>query len=83
MAHYFPLDWTDLRPISIPTLMVRPMAFMTGFPDSRGEEELSWPFSSNVTVVKVPGDHFTMMADHADTTAQAVIGWLTGLAKKE
>jgi len=32
-----------------------------------------------VTVVDVPGDHFTMMGDHADTTAQAVNEWLAEL----
>ena len=32
-----------------------------------------------LAVVDVPGDHFTMMSDHAETTARAVNEWLAGL----
>ena len=33
----------------------------------------------HVTVVDVPGDHFTMMSEHAATTTQAITDWLTHL----
>jgi thioesterase domain-containing protein len=80
-THYFTLDWTDLRPTAIPTLIVRSRDFMPGLPENHGYHDVSWPFSSNVTIVQVPGGHFTMMADHADTTARAVSEWLAGLTK--
>jgi hypothetical protein len=75
-THYFTLDWTDLRPTAIPTLIVRSKDFMPGLPENHGYHDVSWPFSSNVTIVQVPGGHFTMMADHSDTTARAVSEWL-------
>jgi thioesterase domain-containing protein len=81
MVHYFSLGWADLQPTAIPTLMVRAKEFMPGFPEASGYDDTCWPFSSNVTIVQVPGDHFTMMADHADTTARAVGEWLGGLQK--
>ncbi|MGH3758121.1 SDR family NAD(P)-dependent oxidoreductase [Actinophytocola sp.] len=36
----------------------------------------TWPVPH--TLVEVPGDHFTMMDTHADTTASAVRDWLAG-----
>jgi hypothetical protein len=44
-----------------------------------GQWQPSWALSSSVTVTDVPGDHFTMMGDHADITARAVNEWLAGL----
>jgi thioesterase domain-containing protein len=81
MTHYLLLDWTDLRPTAIPTLMVRPWDYVAIHGD--GQDDFSWPFSSNVTVVTVPGAHFTMMAEHAATTARAVSDWLTSLRQSE
>jgi thioesterase domain-containing protein len=78
MAHYFSLDWTALTKTTLPTLMVRADE-SAGQPPANGEWKPSWSLSSRVTVVDVPGDHFTMMSDHADTTAQAVNEWLAGL----
>ena len=75
-SHYFTLDWTDLRPTAIPTLIVRSKDFMPGLPENHGYHDVSWPFSSNVTIVQVPGGHFTMMAEHSATTARAVSEWL-------
>ncbi len=78
MAHYFRLDWTAMSQTSVPTLFVRALQAMGG---SHGQAatDLSWAFSRRLTVVDVPGDHFTMMSEHAGTTAQAVTDWLTSL----
>jgi mycoketide-CoA synthase len=79
MAHYFALDWRCLRPTTIPTLLVRaaePLGVSAGSDDW---ESLSWTFSSSVTVIDVPGSHFTMMTDHATATTRAVSEWLVGL----
>jgi thioesterase domain-containing protein len=78
MVHYFWLDWTGLDETALPTLLVRPDEPLSGSPGQAGRPP-SWAFSSNVTIVEVPGSHFSMMADHADTTAQAVNDWLAGL----
>jgi thioesterase domain-containing protein len=78
MAHYFSLDWRGLSPTEIPTLLVRPREPIGESADD-GEWKSSWDLSSRVTVVDVPGDHFTMMRGHADTTAQAVSEWVAQL----
>jgi thioesterase domain-containing protein/acyl carrier protein len=78
MAHYFSLGWGDLAETTIPTLLVRATEPMAG---TQGDDEwrLSWAYSSGVSVMDVPGSHFTMMAEHADTTAKAVSEWLSCL----
>ena len=74
-AHYIALGLWSQQKITTPTLLVRAN-------DTPGESTahyswiLSWEFSSSVTVVDVPGNHFTMIGEHADTTAQAVSDWL-------
>jgi thioesterase domain-containing protein/acyl carrier protein len=75
MAHYFSLDWAGLSFTSSPTLLVRPRDPMQETPES-DDWKSSWAFSSRVTVVDVPGNHFSMMTDHADTTARAVNEWI-------
>ncbi|WP_190822682.1 alpha/beta hydrolase family protein [Saccharopolyspora pogona] len=69
-------DWQP-KPIIGRTLLVRatqPMpgaiADPTGMLDWRPE----WPYEHEV--VDVPGDHLTVLEDHAETTAQAVRDWL-------
>jgi thioesterase domain-containing protein len=81
-AHYFSLDWSSLNRTDIPTLLVRAQELIGAQP---GEdwERFSWAYSTRVTVADVPGDHFTMMSDHAETTARAVNEWLAGLGKGE
>ncbi|MFD9358109.1 type I polyketide synthase [Streptomyces sp. NPDC060031] len=59
--------WTPQR-LSVPTLLVR-AGERTGTHDRP-----RWPLAD--TTVDVPGDHFTMLAEHAGTTAQAVTHWL-------
>jgi thioesterase domain-containing protein len=78
MAHYFSLDWASLDQTALPTLLVRAQEF-AGRSPGNGKWKPSWTYSSRVTVVDVPGDHFTMMSDHAETTARAVNEWLAGL----
>jgi surfactin synthase thioesterase subunit len=72
-AHYFTLDWTGLKPIAVPTLIIRSAEFTSGLAEDIG---VSLPFSGDVTVTRVPGGHFTLMTDHAETTARAVGEWL-------
>ncbi|EHN75366.1 polyketide synthase type I [Streptomyces coelicoflavus ZG0656] len=59
--------WTPQR-LSVPTLLVR-----AG--ERAGKHDRPrWPLAD--TEVEVPGDHFTMLAEHAGTTARAVTHWL-------
>jgi thioesterase domain-containing protein len=78
MAHYFSLDWAGLETTVLPTLLVRAQEPMGGSQEN-GDWKSSWTHSSNITVVDVPGNHFTMMTDHADTTNLAVSQWLAEL----
>jgi thioesterase domain-containing protein/NAD(P)-dependent dehydrogenase (short-subunit alcohol dehydrogenase family)/acyl carrier protein len=76
MGGYFRLfgDWKP-QPISTPTLLVR--AGERLFDWSRdGDWRSYWALEH--TAVDVPGNHFTMMERHADTTARAVDDWLAG-----
>jgi mycoketide-CoA synthase len=74
LAHYYSMDWRDLPRIDIPTLLVRAS-------DNGDDAPISepWEFSRSVTEAYVPGDHFSMMGNHADTTARAVEEWLAEL----
>lgn len=55
-----------------PTLFVRARDPLPDTPPAP-----AWPLPH--TEVTVPGDHFTLLEEHADTTARAVHHWLTGL----
>jgi thioesterase domain-containing protein len=77
-ARYFSLGWHDLARTDVPTLLVRAQEFDGEAPPDR-DWKPSWAFSSRLTVVDVPGKHFTMMNDHAPTTARAVNEWLAEL----
>ncbi|RKN43856.1 SDR family NAD(P)-dependent oxidoreductase [Streptomyces hoynatensis] len=72
------------EPVRAPTLFVRPADCVPGSPDrpmtdpaSRGEWRAEWPARHDSA--EVPGDHCTMMAEHADRTAEAVQRWLAAL----
>jgi malonyl CoA-acyl carrier protein transacylase len=54
MAHYQSLGWEILNHTAIPTLLVRAQERIGASPGSE-ERRLSWAFSSQVTVVDVPG----------------------------
>jgi thioesterase domain-containing protein len=71
MAHYFRFDWQEIGASAVPTLQVWAKASVP--------QMSRWDFSSRSTVVEVPGDHFSMLGEHADTTAAAIDQWLTEL----
>jgi mycoketide-CoA synthase len=77
MAHYFGLDWAGLGVTGVPTLLVRAREPMDGVGGGGWQPE--WGLAGRLSVVDVPGDHFTMMAEHAGSTARAVSDWLGGL----
>ncbi|MEU9225371.1 thioesterase domain-containing protein [Streptomyces massasporeus] len=69
------LGWNP-EPVTAPTLLVRashPTSAMAASADGDGWRT-SWP--SAHAVLDVPGDHLTMMREHADTTAAAVRSWI-------
>lgn len=59
--------WTPQR-LPVPTLLVRATE------RSATHDRPRWALAD--ATVDVPGDHFTVLAEHAGTTAQAVTGWL-------
>ncbi|MEU2241678.1 beta-ketoacyl synthase N-terminal-like domain-containing protein [Streptomyces sp. NPDC018338] len=66
----------DARPgrSSAPVLLVRASEPLGEWSEERGDWRAHWDLPH--TVVDVPGDHFTMMRDHAPAVAGAVISWL-------
>jgi thioesterase domain-containing protein/NADP-dependent 3-hydroxy acid dehydrogenase YdfG/acyl carrier protein len=60
-------------PVGVPILAVKAEETFTGS-QQNNDEESAW--GPQVTVTDVPGDHFTMMEDHAGATATAVLDWL-------
>nr|WP_215911699.1 type I polyketide synthase [Streptomyces coffeae] len=65
-------DWGP-APIGAPILAVKAEETFTGS-EQTTDEEAAW--GPRVTRIEVPGDHFTMMEDHAGGTAGAVLDWL-------
>ncbi|EST35266.1 hypothetical protein N566_17795, partial [Streptomycetaceae bacterium MP113-05] len=61
------LDGGTPEPAGLSTLLV-------GAAEHRGGRRVTWPLPH--TEVTVPGDHFTLIEEHADTTAAAVTAWL-------
>jgi polyketide synthase 12 len=62
-------------PLAAPVLLVRasePVA-----PDAPDGWQVGW--DAPHTAVDVPGDHFTIVEEHADTTAKAVEAWIAEL----
>ncbi|MFE1863453.1 type I polyketide synthase, partial [Streptomyces anandii] len=84
MGAYFRLfgGWKP-RPVEAPTLLVRAGERLfdwtrdAGSGNGDGDWRSYWDLEH--TAVDVPGNHFTMMEQHADATAHAVDDWLTGL----
>ncbi|WP_106194602.1 type I polyketide synthase [Umezawaea tangerina] len=60
-------------PIATPTLLVRASEPLPGM-DPTAEWRSTWDFEH--AVLDAPGTHFSMMREHAGTTAAAVHGWL-------
>ncbi|MER6168355.1 type I polyketide synthase [Streptomyces violaceorubidus] len=68
------LDWRP-RPSAVPTLLLRaadPLAAA-----QNGDWRTDTPAD---TVREVPGDHYTLLEEHAGTTAEAVLTWLAELS---
>jgi thioesterase domain-containing protein len=75
MARYFGFDWWDLRTVSAPTALVH--ATEPVGPVAEGEEwNVSWTFARTVTALEAPGNHFSLIREHAASTAQIVSDWL-------
>ncbi|MFF5521586.1 SDR family NAD(P)-dependent oxidoreductase [Streptomyces coeruleorubidus] len=69
------LGWSP-EPIVTPTLLVRalrPTPAMAAAAEAEGWRT-SWPAAHDV--VDVPGDHLTMMREHAETTVSAIRTWI-------
>ena len=81
MLHYFTFDWASLEKTDLPTLLLRAADSVAGPAAAGGDSRAPWELSGNLTLADVPGDHFSMLTDHAATTAQAVNQWLAGLFK--
>ncbi|MER7407943.1 type I polyketide synthase [Streptomyces sp. NPDC000070] len=75
------LGW-DLEPVATPTLLVRaqrPTPAMAAAADA-DDWRTSWPAAHDV--VDVPGDHLTMMQEHAETTVSAIRTWVDARTAK-
>ncbi|MFD5161093.1 type I polyketide synthase [Streptomyces hawaiiensis] len=69
------LGWRP-EPVTTPTLLVRalrPTPAMAASADA-DDWRTSWPSAHDV--LDVPGDHLTMMREHAESTASAVRTWI-------
>jgi pimeloyl-ACP methyl ester carboxylesterase len=73
-------EW-EPPPVRAPTLLLR-SADASLLDPVGGIEMVGMPQHVD-TVVQVPGDHFTMMQDHATTTAEAVENWLMSRVRGE
>ncbi|HEU5471637.1 MAG TPA: SDR family NAD(P)-dependent oxidoreductase [Actinophytocola sp.] len=74
MAWYGKIFWEWERvDIAAPTLLVR-AAEPLGATSDDDSWRSSWEFAH--TVIDVPGNHFTMTVEHAETTALAVNRWI-------
>ncbi|MFF8838687.1 type I polyketide synthase [Streptomyces sp. NPDC015130] len=62
---------------SAPVLLVRASEPLGDWPAEGGDWRAHWDLPH--TVADVPGDHFTMMRDHAPAVAEAVLSWLDGI----
>ncbi|GAA3742700.1 hypothetical protein GCM10022205_31810 [Spinactinospora alkalitolerans] len=70
-------DWAP-RPITTPTVLVRPARSVIGEPEAGGGRP-AWERPH--VRLDVPGDHFTMMEEHADATARTLHAWLSGTVR--
>jgi thioesterase domain-containing protein len=75
MGKYFRiLDEYQPPTVAAPTLLVRASSPLGKAAPSAGDWRSRWPGAT--TVIDVPGDHFSMLETHADTTSSAVSAWL-------
>jgi acyl transferase domain-containing protein len=78
MAHYFRFEWHEVGASAVPTLQVWATDPVPGA-DEPTSEESSWVFSRCASAVEVPGDHFSMLGEHVESTATAIEQWLAEL----
>jgi acyl transferase domain-containing protein/NADPH:quinone reductase-like Zn-dependent oxidoreductase/thioesterase domain-containing protein/acyl carrier protein len=73
-------DWTP-EPIATPTLFLRAMDPVPGIEHERTPSSDDWRASWNQphTLVDVPGDHYTLVTEHAGSIAQVIDEWLAAL----
>ncbi|MGV9249743.1 SDR family NAD(P)-dependent oxidoreductase, partial [Streptomyces sp. NPDC003710] len=65
--------------VKAPVLLVRPARPVSGAPEPRdGGWQSTWQWRHEAR--EVPGDHFSMIEEHAATTARAVLTWLEDTA---
>jgi thioesterase domain-containing protein len=69
------MSW-PLRPIAAPTLMLAAEQPMTDGLEGSAWQPV-WPFEHDL--IEVPGDHFSMLQEHADLVAAQVAAWLDGV----
>ncbi|UFR01754.1 SDR family NAD(P)-dependent oxidoreductase [Streptomyces sp. Go40/10] len=85
MGAYFRLfaDWTPARPAA-PTLFLRAAEALPGtepLPGTATGPQPSW--AADATPQETPGDHFSMLEEHAGPTAQAVHAWLSRAGRSD
>jgi pimeloyl-ACP methyl ester carboxylesterase len=69
--------WTP-RPVTAPILFVHPEDSTPDFPQQLSTSHIeAAPRNTKYLSRTVPGDHFTMMDQHAEATALCVDAWLT------
>ncbi|MCJ0875865.1 alpha/beta fold hydrolase, partial [Streptomyces sp. AP-93] len=78
-------DWQP-APVKAPVLLVRPLEPVPGMPVTEGAGEdsgwaSSWQHAHGLAAV--PGDHFSMIEEHAADTARTVGAWLSSLKTRE
>ncbi|WP_327365144.1 SDR family NAD(P)-dependent oxidoreductase [Streptomyces sp. NBC_01217] len=70
------------RPLGVPTLLLRATEAMSPELAEEGWQTRLTGLSTDETVVDVPGNHFSMVEEHVETTIAAVHDWLTGLTMR-
>jgi surfactin synthase thioesterase subunit len=77
-------EWKP-RPLTAPTLVVRPTDPVVGRPGteplSMGEWRDRWPLEH--VEIEVPGDHFSIFNQDVRTTADSILNWLTDLSQTQ
>lgn len=71
MVRYYEFEYTA-KPTAAPTLLLRAQEGRPNWPDDWRSE---WYLEHDR--IDVPGNHFTMMEDHVNSTAQAIETWLS------
>jgi 3-oxoacyl-(acyl-carrier-protein) synthase/acyl carrier protein/surfactin synthase thioesterase subunit len=69
-------EWRPAQ-LGVPTLLVRASEAFAGLPDYPAEQQFPLELC---TLVNVPGNHFSLLSQHAETTARAMHDWLTEIS---